>query len=210
MAIREIILEGDPTLLKKSRPVKRFNDRLATLVDDMIETMCDSDGVGLAAPQVGVLRRLFVMDIGDEDDAIVFVNPEIIHKEGLQRGVEGCLSLPGLVGVVSRPLSVTVRAQDVEGDYFEKTFTGLSARCICHETDHLDGILYRRRSETVLCTREEFEEEEQRKRAERERAAQQDDSVKDDVTSPDDGTAILERETDEKGHHGVPENEVST
>lgn len=163
MAIRTILLEGDPTLLKKSRPVKRFDDRLAALADDMIETMCEYDGVGLAAPQVGVLRRIFVMDTGEDEDAVVFVNPEITEEQSVQTGIEGCLSLPGLVGVVSRPLTVTIRAQDLTGEYFEKTYSGLSARCVCHETDHLDGILYRRRSETVLCTYEEFEEEERRK-----------------------------------------------
>ncbi len=159
MAIRTILLEGDPTLLKKSRPVKRFDDRLATLAEDMIETMREYNGVGLAAPQVGVLRRLFVMDTGEDGDAVVFINPEILDEEGVQTGVEGCLSLPDLVGVVSRPLTVTVRAQDLTGEYFEKTYSELSARCVCHETDHLDGILYRRRSDTVLCTLEEYEEE---------------------------------------------------
>ena len=124
MAIRKILHEGDPTLLKKSRRVKRFDDRLATLADDMIETMYDSDGVGLAAPQVGVLRRLFVMDVMDsegEEEPVIFVNPEIIAEDGVQRGIEGCLSLPGLVGVVSRPLTVTIRAQDIDGEYFEET-----------------------------------------------------------------------------------------
>ncbi len=159
MAIRKILLEGEPTLLKKSRPVKRFDDRLAELAGDMIETMREYDGVGLAAPQVGVLRRLFVMDTGEEEGAAVFVNPEILEEEGEQSGIEGCLSLPGLVGVVPRPLTVTIRAQDLAGEYFEKTYSGFSARCVCHETDHLDGILYRKRSETVLCTLEEFEEE---------------------------------------------------
>lgn len=172
MAIRTILLEGDPTLLKKSRPVKRFDDRLATLAGDMIETMREYNGVGLAAPQVGVLRRLFVMDTGEEGDAVVFVNPEILDEEGVQTGVEGCLSLPDLVGVVSRPLTVTVRAQDLMGEYFEKTYSELLARCVCHETDHLDGILYRRRSDTVLCTLEEYEEE--RRKAESENHAMND------------------------------------
>lgn len=200
MAIRNILVEGDPTLLKKSRRVKRFDDRLASLADDMIETMYESDGVGLAAPQVGVLRRLFVMDTEGEEKPVVFVNPEIVVEEGVQRGVEGCLSLPGLVGVVSRPLSVTVRAQDLNGDYFEETFTGLAARCVCHENDHLDGILYRRRSETVLCTREEYEEE-MRRKAEIEAAMRQEGDASHDG-------AIPEHAADGKGHDDISEGEV--
>ncbi|HHX20027.1 MAG TPA: peptide deformylase [Clostridiaceae bacterium] len=203
MAIRKILHEGDPTLLKKSRRVKRFDDRLATLADDMIETMYDSDGVGLAAPQVGVLRRLFVMDVMDsegEEEPVIFVNPEIIAEDGVQRGIEGCLSLPGLVGVVSRPLTVTIRAQDIDGEYFEETYTGLAARCVCHETDHLDGILYRRRSETVLCTREEYEEEVRRK-AEIEAARQEEGDASDDDT-------VSELSADEECHDAMPEDEV--
>ncbi len=164
MATRTILVEGDPALLKKSRRIVKFDDRLAMLADDMTETMYSGDGVGLAAPQVGVLRRLFVMDTGDGDGPVTFVNPEILSEEGEQRGIEGCLSLPGLVGIVPRPLTVRVRAQDVAGTFFEKTYTGLAARCVCHETDHLDGILYRQRSETVLCTLEEFEEQQKRER----------------------------------------------
>ncbi|HNZ63404.1 MAG TPA: peptide deformylase, partial [Bacillota bacterium] len=113
MATRTILVEGDPALLKKSRRIVKFDDRLAMLADDMTETMYSGDGVGLAAPQVGVLRRLFVMDTGDGDGPVTFVNPEILSEEGEQRGIEGCLSLPGLVGIVPRPLTVRVRAQDV-------------------------------------------------------------------------------------------------
>ncbi len=169
MAIREILVEGDPALLKKSRQVVKFDDRLATLVADLKDTMYEGEGVGLAAPQVGVLRRLFVMDINDGEGAFVFINPEIIDEEGEQKGLEGCLSLPGLVGIVSRPLTVKIRAQDETGEYFEKTYSGLAARCVCHETDHLDGVLYRQRSEIALCTIEEFEEKEEREREEREK-----------------------------------------
>ena len=151
MAIRKILTEGDQTLYRKSRPVKTFDDHLKQLVDDLFETMYDDDGVGLAAPQVGVLKRLFVIDVGDEHGPLAFVNPELIEMKGEQTGPEGCLSLPGLFGIVKRPLNVRVRAQDVDGNIFEKELTALGARCVCHESDHLDGILFRRRSEIPLC-----------------------------------------------------------
>jgi peptide deformylase len=155
MALREILKEGDPVLAKRARPVKGINNKMQLLIDDLIETMYEGDGVGLAAPQVGVLRRIFVMDVDDEGPQ-VFVNPEIIGQEGRQEGIEGCLSLPGLFGIVSRPFQVTVRALDREGQPFEKTVEGLAARCVCHETDHLDGILFRRHSQIPLCTLEEL------------------------------------------------------
>ncbi|MCK9176479.1 MAG: peptide deformylase [Clostridiales bacterium] len=164
MALRDILIEGDPALTKRSRPVKKFDDRLASLIDDMIETMYDGDGVGLAAPQVGVLRRIFVMDLDDGEGPFAFVNPEIVESEGDQEGPEGCLSLPGLFGIVNRPMTVTVRAVDRHGNPFEKTVEGLGARCVCHENDHLDGILFRRHSQIPLCALEDLpggEEEEQ-------------------------------------------------
>ncbi|HZK29025.1 MAG TPA: peptide deformylase [Clostridia bacterium] len=151
MALREILTEGDRTLTKRARPVTKFDAKLDLLIDDMIETMVHGDGAGLAAPQVGILRRVFVTDGGGEDGPRVFINPEIIVAEGTQEGPEGCLSLPGLFGIVKRPLSVTVRACDSKGDYFETTVEGFAARCICHENDHLNGILFRRHSEIPLC-----------------------------------------------------------
>ncbi|NLZ67253.1 MAG: peptide deformylase [Clostridiaceae bacterium] len=156
MAKRIILKEGDPTLNRKARPVNRFDERLKTLVEDMFETMYDDEGVGLAAPQVGVLRRLFVMDVGDENGALVFINPSILNREGEQEGTEGCLSIPGLYGIVKRPMDVLVSAQDENGIPFEIRLTGLGARCACHECDHLDGVLFRRRSETPLTTLEEL------------------------------------------------------
>ncbi|NLZ99488.1 MAG: peptide deformylase [Clostridiaceae bacterium] len=156
MAKRMILKEGDPALNRKARPVTRFDARLKTLVDDMLETMYDGEGVGLAAPQVGVLRRLFVMDVDDDNGAMVFVNPDIKDVKGEQEGMEGCLSIPDLYGVVKRPMEVLVSAQDEDGKPFEVRLTGLGARCVCHECDHLDGILFRRRSETPLISLDEL------------------------------------------------------
>ena len=156
MALREILTEGDPTLTKRARPVKKYDDKLQLLIDDMIETMYEGEGVGLAAPQVGVLRRLFVMDVDDGEGPVVFINPELLAQEGDQEGPEGCLSLPGLFGLVKRPMEVTVRALNREGLAFEKTVHGLAARCVCHEYDHLDGILFRRHSEVPLCALEDL------------------------------------------------------
>lgn len=154
MALREILTEGDPVLNRRSRPVEKFDQRLHELVDDMVETMYEGDGVGLAAPQIGVLRRIFVMDVGE--GPVAFINPEIMEEDGEQEGPEGCLSLPGLFGIVSRPQKVRVRAQDREGVFFEITAEDLAARCVCHENDHLDGILFRRHSQVPLCSFDEL------------------------------------------------------
>ena len=156
MALRNIVTVGDPVLTKKCRPVVKFDDRLAQLIDDMKETMQNANGVGLAAPQVGVLRRLVVVDVGDE--IVELVNPEIVSKsEEMQTGVEGCLSLPGEYGVVTRPMYVTVRAQDRNGDWYEYDGEELVARCFCHEIDHLDGHMYTEIAEKML-TPEELEQ----------------------------------------------------
>lgn len=140
MAIRNIIKKDNPLLRKKSRPVEAFDDRLATLLDDMIQTMYKAEGVGLAAVQVGVLRRVVVIDCGD--GLMELVNPEIIEREGSQQEVEGCLSLPGESGVTLRPMKVKVKAQNREGKWYFYTGEGLKARAFCHELDHLDGVLY--------------------------------------------------------------------
>ncbi|MDL2253211.1 peptide deformylase [Ruminococcaceae bacterium OttesenSCG-928-I18] len=160
MALRNILLDGDPILQKKCRPVEKFDDRLAQLIDDMAETMIEGNGLGLAAPQVGVMRRVFVAleeppqkkagaraeeeDGQDQDDWVVheFVNPEIIERDGEQYGYEGCLSFPGEFGAVKRPDKVVVRAQDRHGNTFTMEGQGLMARCFCHETDHLDGVTF--------------------------------------------------------------------
>ncbi len=143
MAIRYILTEGDETLTKVCRPVTSFDDRLCQLLDDMKETLERADGVGLAAPQVGVLRRLFVMHVDDE--WVDAVNPKIVQREGEQEEAEGCLSCPGVYGITKRPQIVRLQAQDRTGSYFVISADGLKARCICHETDHLDGILFRKR-----------------------------------------------------------------
>lgn len=141
MAIRNIREDGDPILRKKARPVTEFNERLFELLDDMAETMYNAPGVGLAGPQVGVLRRVVVMDVGD--GLLELINPEITKTEGEQTGEEGCLSLPGLCGLVKRPMSVIVKAQNREGKWCVYKGEELKARCFCHEIDHLDGILYK-------------------------------------------------------------------
>lgn len=144
MALRNIRVDDDPILRKKSRPVTEFNERIFDLLDDMKETLYNSGGVGLAAPQVGVLRRVVVMDVSeDRSDYIELINPEITYEDGSQTGNEGCLSLPGLCGVVTRPMTVKVKAQNRDGKWCLYKGEGLKARCFCHEIDHLDGILYK-------------------------------------------------------------------
>ena len=144
MAIRNIRVDDDPILRKKSREVTEFNDRLFDLLDDMKETMYHSGGVGLAGPQVGVLKRVVVMDVSeDRNEFIELINPEITYEEGEQTGVEGCLSIPGLHGIVTRPNIVKVKAQNRDGKWCLYKGEDLKARCFCHEIDHLDGILYK-------------------------------------------------------------------
>lgn len=142
MALREIMKFGDDILRKKCRPVTAFDDKLATLLDDMVQTLSSADGVGLAAPQVGILRRAVVIDIRDGKGTLELVNPEIISSEGSQLGDEGCLSAPGEWCKVERPMRVTVKALDRTGKEFTVKGEGLLARALCHEVDHLDGILF--------------------------------------------------------------------
>ena len=155
MALRNIVTEGDPTLTKVSRVVTKFDARLHELIDDMVETLQNANGVGLAAPQVGVLRRVVVLDTGEE--ILELVNPEILSASGEQTGLEGCLSVPGKYGIVTRPNVVKVRAQDRDGNWYEAEGEGLIARGFCHELDHLDGHLYTEKVERFL-TEEELEE----------------------------------------------------
>ena len=155
MALRKIITAGHPTLNKKTRPVDKFDDRLATLLDDMKDTLLQANGVGLAAPQVAVLRRLCIVDNGDE--ILELVNPEILEQSGEQDGLEGCLSVPETYGYVKRPNYVKVKAQDRHGDWHEYEGEGLVARCFCHEIEHLDGHLYTEKAYHML-TEEEYEE----------------------------------------------------
>ena len=156
MALRNIVTVGDSVLSKTCRPVTKFDRRLHILMDDMIDTLVDSGGVGLAAPQVGVLRRVVVVDTGD-DGILELVNPEIEETSGSQTGLEGCLSVPGKYGIVTRPNVVKVRAQDRFGEWFEAEGEELIARCFCHELAHLDGQLYTEIADRML-TNEELEE----------------------------------------------------
>lgn len=142
MALRKIVEVGDECLLKKCRPVKEFNRHIHELLDDMAETLTDAGGAGLAAPQVGVLRRVCLVLDEDSDEYIELVNPEVIFQSGEQTGLEGCLSLPGKWGIVTRPNMVRVRAQDRDGQWFEAEGEGLTARAFCHEIEHLDGHLF--------------------------------------------------------------------
>ena len=157
MATRSIVKEGDSVLHTKTRLVRDFGPRLSTLLDDMRETLVVADGVGLAAPQVGILRRVCVVYDTEADEFIELVNPEIIAQEGEEEDCEGCLSFPNVWGLVTRPTRVTVRAQDRNGDTFERTGEGLTARAFCHEIDHLDGVVFTERMSRRL-TNEELRE----------------------------------------------------
>ncbi len=140
MALLNIVKEGDPVLRKVCRPVTEITPRIRQLIDDMMETLEDANGAGLAAPQVGILRRIVIVDIGDE--YVELINPEIVAAEGEQQEVEGCLSVPDVWGITDRPMVVTVRAMNRDGETVEYTGEGLVARCFCHELDHLDGHLF--------------------------------------------------------------------
>jgi peptide deformylase len=145
MSLLKVVHYPEPVLLKVGKPVTEFDDELKKLVADMFETMYHSKGVGLAAPQVAVSQRLFVMDCSNGEDAeakIALINPEIVSVEGEQYGDEGCLSFPGLYQKVERSLRAVIKAQDINGDYFELEVQDLEARCVLHETDHCDGIVF--------------------------------------------------------------------
>ena len=149
MAIRKIRLDGDDVLRKVCKPVEKMTPRIETLIDDMFVTMYEANGVGLAAPQVGILKRIVVIDVCD-GDAYVLINPRITEADGEQLGDEGCLSLPGLVGKVKRPNHVICKAYDIDMNEITVEGEGLLARAICHELDHLDGILYKDKTEDGL------------------------------------------------------------
>ena len=161
MGLRKILTDKDPALHKVCRSVTNFDSRLFKLLDDMRDTLIESGGVGLAAPQVGILRRVVLVDVGMEDNEIVeFINPELIETDGEQCGAEGCLSVPGKYGLVKRPMYAKVRAQDRNGDWFEAEGEELIARCFCHELDHLDGIIYTEVMERFLTEEELITDEE--------------------------------------------------
>ena len=162
MALRKIVEMGEDCLNKVCRPVTEFNPHLHVLLDDMAETLADANGAGLAAPQVGVLRRVCLVLDEDSGEYIELINPKIITWSGEQTGLEGCLSVPGRYGMVKRPEFVRLRAQDRDGNWFEAEGEGLTARCFAHECDHLDGHIYTERAYHMLTDEEmaELEEEE--------------------------------------------------
>ena len=141
MGLRKILTDKDPALHKVCKPVTKFDDKLHKLLDDMAETLVEANGVGLAAPQVGILRRVVIVDVGEEE-MLELINPTLVETSGEQTGVEGCLSVPGKYGLVTRPNYAKVSAQDRDGNWFEAEGEELIARCFCHELDHLDGIVY--------------------------------------------------------------------
>lgn len=156
MAIRKILTDEDPALHKKCHPITAFDDKLGTLLDDLKETLADANGAGLAAPQVGILRRTAIV-VDENGEMLEIVNPEIISTEGEQKDLEGCLSVPGRYGFVTRPMKVKVRAQDRHGEWFEREGEEIVARCFCHEIEHLDGHVFTERAER-LYTNEELDE----------------------------------------------------
>ena len=159
MGLRKILTTDEPALHKVCRPVDKFDWRLHKLLDDMHETLAEANGVGLAAPQVGILRRVVIVDTGEK--ILELVNPELLETDGEQEGAEGCLSVPGKYGLVKRPYYAKVRAQDRDGEWFEAEGEELIARCFCHELDHLDGIVYTEVMERFLTEDELVYDEEE-------------------------------------------------
>ena len=159
MGLRKILTTDEPALHKVCRPVEKFDWRLHKLLDDMHETLAEANGVGLAAPQVGILRRVVIVDTGEE--ILELVNPELLETDGEQEGAEGCLSVPGKYGLVKRPYYAKVRAQDRDGEWFEAEGEELIARCFCHELDHLDGIVYTEVMERFLTEEELMADDEE-------------------------------------------------
>ena len=152
MGLRKILTAEEPSLHKVCRPVEKFDWRLHKLLNDMKETLAEANGVGLAAPQVGILRRVVIVDTGEE--ILELVNPELLETDGEQTGAEGCLSVPGKYGLVKRPYYAKVRAQDRDGEWYEVEGEEIIARCFCHELDHLDGIMYTEVMERFLTDEE--------------------------------------------------------
>lgn len=154
MAYRQIRIDGDEVLRKKSRPVEKIDDRILTIIDDMADTMYKADGVGLAAPQIGILKRIVTIDVGD--GLLEMINPVILEHNGEQDGPEGCLSLPGTTGEVKRPMYVKAKYTNASGETVIVEAEDLFARCICHELDHLDGVLYKDKAHKMY-TQEEMD-----------------------------------------------------
>ncbi len=159
MALRKILTDKEPALHKVCKPVVNFDAKLHRLLDDMRDTLIESGGVGLAAPQVGILRRVVLVDTGEE--ILELVNPTMVETDGEQKGAEGCLGVPGTYGLVKRSYYAKVRAQDRNGNWYEAEGEELTARCFCHELDHLDGILYTQMMERYLTEEELMGDEEE-------------------------------------------------
>ena len=157
MGLRKILTDKEPALHKVCKPVTSFDAKLHKLLDDMAETLEEANGVGLAAPQVGILRRVVIVDVGDE--ILELINPTLLETDGEQVGAEGCLSVPGKYGLVKRPYYAKVRAQDRDGEWFEAEGEDLIARCFCHELDHLDGIVYTEVMDRFLTEEELMDDE---------------------------------------------------
>lgn len=165
MAIRTIRTIGDPVLNKATKPVTEMNERMQELIEDMLDTMYEAQGVGLAAPQVGILRKIVVIDVSEEaDEPIVLINPEILETSGEQSGYEGCLSIPGMSGIVTRPNYAKVKALNEDMEEFIIEGEELLARALLHEIDHLDGILYDQKAEGGLIRNEELEKQMEKKK----------------------------------------------
>ena len=158
MALRKILTDAEPALHKVCKPVEKFDAKLHTLLDDMQDTLIESGGVGLAAPQVGILRRVVLVDV--EEEILELINPVLVETDGEQVGPEGCLSVPGKYGLVKRPYYAKVKAQDRDGNWYEAEGEELIARCFCHELDHLDGIIYTEVMDRFLTEEElQFDED---------------------------------------------------
>ena len=157
MAIRNIILDGDPMLRKKSKPVREVNDHIREIMNDMLDTMHEHYGVGLAAPQVGIMRRMFVAE-PEEGDVYYMINPEMLEQDGSQVGPEGCLSVPELEGIVERPDHIKIKALDLDGNEQVYEFDDFHARVMCHEYDHLDGVIYTDKAQEVYDPEEKYKE----------------------------------------------------
>ncbi|MCC8123499.1 MAG: peptide deformylase [Oscillospiraceae bacterium] len=172
MSIRTILTQDAPELSKKCHPITSFNDRLFDLLGDLKQTLTDANGAGLAAPQIGIMRRVALV-LDDDETYIELVNPVVLEMEGEQSGYEGCLSVPGMWGIVKRPMRVKIRAQDRHGNEFELEREGMTARCFCHEIEHLDGVLFTAHTDQ-LYTSEEVDKmlEEEKKKEEPEPARQ--------------------------------------
>ena len=163
MAVREILTDQDPALHKKCHAVTQFDGKLAALMDDLRDTLEDAGGAGLAAPQIGILRRAVVVITAD-DEMLELINPEIVAADGEQDGLEGCLSIPGMWGYVKRPMHVKVRAQDRNGEWFEAEGEEIVARCFCHELEHLDGHVFSEHTDRLYTTDELDQMEAQREK----------------------------------------------